>query len=375
MVRSKTHLTLPSANLIQALLWVSACVLIYGLFRDGSLDNRVTAWFYDTANPLHPWSQQSSWWVAISYRGISILTVLLGLSIIACYALSFYYERLRHYRSLCVLMFFLLALSPGLVVNSILKDNWGRPRPRDTVQFGGNANYQAPFVISDQGGKSFPCGHCSVAFALGGIGLWLRRRWKRWFWFFLIASLLLGLVVGLARVAVGAHYLSDVLVSGLVVYATALLLVTCFPKYCLGEESSPAFLHSPLRPWQKRVVISASAVLTLLLLFSALLAFPFSKQQVIPLEVPPTSKPDDWVVVLLETEDDLVADTSPIGLEPGTKYVLRVDMNGFGFPWNRAEVKCDAKPGNEAVDQIYHLSLVKSGVFTELKSKVLLERK
>ena len=374
MVWFRTQSRLSSTTLIQALLWVSACVLVYGVFRDGSLDNRVTAWFYDAANPQHPWSQQSSWWVVVSYRGISILTVLLGLSIITCFALSFYHERLRHYRSLCVLMFFLLALGPGLVVNGILKDNWGRPRPRDTVEFGGHAHYEAPFVISDQGGKSFPCGHCSVAFALGGIGLWLRRRSKRWFWFFLIASLLLGLVVGLARVAVGAHYLSDVLVSGLVVYATAWLLVTCFPKYCLDEESSPAFLHSPLRLWQKRMAISASAVLALLLLSTALLAFPFSKQQEIPLEVPQTAKPGDWIVVLLETEDGLVADTSPIGIEPGAKYVICVDMSGFGFPWNRAEVRCEARPGNEAVDQIYHLSLVKSGVFTELKSEVSLKR-
>ena len=34
-----------------------------------------------------------------------------------------------------------LALGPGLVTNVILKDHWGRPRPIDVTQFGGNEHF------------------------------------------------------------------------------------------------------------------------------------------------------------------------------------------------------------------------------------------
>src|SRR5262249_33116625 len=36
-----------------------------------------------------------------------------------------------------------LALGPGLLVNVILKDHWGRPRPIDVTQFGGRQHFVA----------------------------------------------------------------------------------------------------------------------------------------------------------------------------------------------------------------------------------------
>src|SRR6476619_7728679 len=33
-----------------------------------------------------------------------------------------------------------MILAPGLLVNVLLKDHWGRPRPIDVTQFGGNQN-------------------------------------------------------------------------------------------------------------------------------------------------------------------------------------------------------------------------------------------
>ena len=36
-----------------------------------------------------------------------------------------------------------LALGPGLLVNVLLKDHWGRPRPVDVTQFGGDQHFVA----------------------------------------------------------------------------------------------------------------------------------------------------------------------------------------------------------------------------------------
>ena len=375
MTLSNMRLRLTSRIVIQGLFFTIAMALVYWLFRDGRWDNWVTARFFDPDNLAQPWTQQSAWWVVLCYKGVSILTGLLGLSIIGCFIAGFYVKRLRVYRTLCVFMFFLLALGPGLVVNGVLKDNWGRPRPRDTVEFNGNLEYQAPFVISDQGGKSFPCGHCSVAFAFVGIGFWLRERSRRWFWFILIFSLLSGLVVGLARVAVGAHYLSDVLVSGLVIYLTTWLLVTFFPGYCLPREESTQSKTSGAKPWQKRLAIAGAVVLLLLVLTAAMLAFPFSRQQEIPLVLfDSTMSENDLLVVLLKPAGGIVADTSPIGLEPDVSYVLQVQMNGFGFPWSDAEVRCETEEVDDVANMLIHLKPVRSGFFTELNTKVVLER-
>ena len=40
----------------------------------------------------------------------------------------------------------MLAIGPGLVANVILKDNWGRARPRQVVEFGGTKQFTPPLV-------------------------------------------------------------------------------------------------------------------------------------------------------------------------------------------------------------------------------------
>jgi len=68
-----------------------------------------------------------------------------------------------------------LIIAPGLLVNSVLKDHWGRARPSQTVEFGGKKVFTPALVISDQCDRncSFVCGHAAMAFiALG----WRRQK-------------------------------------------------------------------------------------------------------------------------------------------------------------------------------------------------------
>src|SRR5262249_17281468 len=74
-----------------------------------------------------------------------------------------------------VFLLLCVILGPGLTVNVLFKDHWGRPRPRDLTELGGTATYVPPLVPSRQGGASFPCGHCSVGF-LYAAGWWTWRR-------------------------------------------------------------------------------------------------------------------------------------------------------------------------------------------------------
>jgi lipid A 4'-phosphatase len=115
-----------------------------------------------------------------------------------------------------------LAVGPGLVVNGVFKSYWGRARPRDVVEFGGTRTFTPAFVISDQCDRncSFTSGHASVPFAFMALGLLLRRR--RWAVFAGAATF--GGLVGLGRIVQGAHYLSDVIFSGVFVFVIAYLL-------------------------------------------------------------------------------------------------------------------------------------------------------
>jgi lipid A 4'-phosphatase len=114
----------------------------------------------------------------------------------------------------------LLAIGPGLLVNEGLKENWGRSRPVDLIRFGGDKSFSPAFVPSDQGGKSFPSGHAAAAFYTVAVALTVAGRRRPWAWLaFGYASF-----VGGMRIAVGAHFLSDVLASLLIVALVALLL-------------------------------------------------------------------------------------------------------------------------------------------------------
>lgn len=106
-----------------------------------------------------------------------------------------------------------LALGPGLLVNGILKEHWGRARPVDCQEFGGTLTFTPAFVPSDQGGGSFSSGHAAGSCYWVVVALVLAPRRRLWVGMALGYSLL----VAWARLAAGGHFLSDILVSWLLV--------------------------------------------------------------------------------------------------------------------------------------------------------------
>jgi lipid A 4'-phosphatase len=108
------------------------------------------------------------------------------------------------------LAFFVLAgaLGPGLVVNAGFKDHWQRARPYQVEHFGGTQQFTRAGVITDQCNNncSFVSGHVACGFFLASLALVMRRK-MLW----LAIGTLCGLLVGFARIADSAHWLSDVL--------------------------------------------------------------------------------------------------------------------------------------------------------------------
>jgi len=101
------------------------------------------------------------------------------------------------------------ALGPGLLVNSGFKDNWQRARPYQVENFGGAQQFTRAAVMTDQCNNncSFVSGHVACGFFLASVMLVQRSRRVAWG----IAGVVSGLTIGFARMADGAHWLSDVL--------------------------------------------------------------------------------------------------------------------------------------------------------------------
>lgn len=120
-------------------------------------------------------------------------------------------------------LFVALVVGPGLVANTLFKDNWGRARPRDIVAFGGTAAYSPPLLMSDACVKN-----CSFVSGDGAFGFFLptiayvapKRRSRGYFWGGLVA----GCVFGGARIAGGAHFFSDVVFAAFFMLLTSFLL-------------------------------------------------------------------------------------------------------------------------------------------------------
>lgn len=104
------------------------------------------------------------------------------------------------------------------IVNVVLKTVGGRPRPRFVTELGGEESmrgyYQWQLKPITTKFRSFPSGHTSVASSLitFPICLHIRKRYKQ-FILLGIPAVIFTMIVAWSRIALKAHFLSDVLFS------------------------------------------------------------------------------------------------------------------------------------------------------------------
>ncbi len=148
--------------------------------------------------------------------------IAIAVTLLFIFIASFWARRIAAYRKVALYGVLVMLLGPGLVVNGIFKDLWGRPRPRNVQEFGGDQTYLKVWQKGVSGqGRSFPSGHASVGYFLMTPFFVLRKRAHRWAVAFLALGIGSGLLIGLARMIQGGHFASDVLWAGGFVYFTA----------------------------------------------------------------------------------------------------------------------------------------------------------
>jgi lipid A 4'-phosphatase len=132
-----------------------------------------------------------------------------------------------------------LALGPGVLTNLILKDHWGRARPIDVQQLGGNSRFtpwwdprgdcpdNCSFIAGEPSGAFWTLAPAALAppeLRVVAYG----------------AALLFGAGVGALRVAAGAHFFSDVVFAGVFMYLLIWIvygLIYRWPATRLDEET------------------------------------------------------------------------------------------------------------------------------------------
>lgn len=202
------------------------------------VDLEVTGWFW---TPTEGFYLAATWWARLMYEIVPPIAYgLVGGSVLLLIVNAVRRRPTGPFGSRALIyLIAVLAIGPGLVVNVVFKDHWGRARPRDVAEFGGAKQFTPAFVISDQCDRncSFVAGHPSMAFALAALALILARR-RRDVLFGMGLAFALGLLVGFGRIVQGGHFLSDVVFSGIFTVGIAVGLYRLFSLHQTTEPDS-----------------------------------------------------------------------------------------------------------------------------------------
>ncbi|MDZ4075958.1 MAG: phosphatase PAP2 family protein [Hylemonella sp.] len=169
------------------------------------LDIAVAAYFLQDAPPINPaqwlWVELVNEYIPDIFRGLALLS-LAGWIVISL---------LRRSRRVGIALAFVgiaLTLGPGFSTWAV-KEHTLRARPFDVVQFGGNRQFTPALEQAQQCSDNcaFTSGHVACGFFF--VSLMLLDPRRRWRW--IAGGLVAGALVSVARMSVGAHWLSDAL--------------------------------------------------------------------------------------------------------------------------------------------------------------------
>lgn len=325
----------------------------------GDLDRLAAAAFYVPGDPTGwPIGFAQPW--RFLYRWAVLPAILLAAGGLLAYAWGCVRPAGRPWRRAGLTIVLSLALGPLLLVNGVLHETWGRPRPRQVAEFRALARETSSSVLPagspgaktflpvlvpawDRQAQSFPSGHAAGGFAVMALYFAWRGRRPGWAWGALGAGLALGGATAVARMAQGGHWLSDGLWSAGIVYFSAWAVTRAL------ERDSPR-RSGPLASLPFRAAIAAGAAAALCVGY--LLSLPLLERVDRELPLPPAVH--DVVLELSAPPGSLPAADVHTLAAPGTgvrisavhitAVHITVTWTGRSGPLARLEDRWDAAP-------------------------------
>jgi lipid A 4'-phosphatase len=205
-----------------ALCTVLAVALVVGVIFGvhASFDLDLSALFFNRATMFFPVGGRP--WEQHAREGARLLITLIALPPIIAILGKLVMPRRRMLIGGRAALFLVLtlAIGPGVVANTILKDHWGRVRPIDTLEFGGSDRFTPWWDPRGQcdNNCSFIAGEPSGAFWVLAPAAMAPPQWRLLAYGGVIAF---GSALGVLRMAAGGHFFTDVVFAGIIMYLVA----------------------------------------------------------------------------------------------------------------------------------------------------------
>ena len=360
-------ITSPNRDWRPQLLALALLALIGTLpFWLTDLDLRVAALWYhpDAEDPW--WESNRHLWVFL-YQASPVLVSLLLIGSLLTLAATWVWTAWRRWRRYAVFVLVLTLLGPGLVINGVIKDYWGRPRPHQTIELGGTLAYAPPLVRRPEGqGMSFPSGHSAVGFALGAFFLIWQRRRPRLAWTALLVSAALGALIGAGRMIAGDHFLSDVIWSAVLTYGVAWGLYWFILRIPQREQAA---VDRP-QPLPRRISHPALAaggflLASIALLYAVLLATPVQETRTLGIKPLATAAGPRTLRLVADEATLTLFHLGAPAIAKGEAASIRFKGRGFGLPASRVHGDL------ERTDGTLTYTVSHAGVFTEKDSTLI----
>ena len=195
------------------LYWTSVIVLVISLLflAVPEVDVWISYIFADAHNAF--WMKHE--WFPWRLRALGIVAPRYIIATIILFALArLFWPQLKRIFPMSHVLFLLISatLGPGLLVNGLLKNFWGRARPVQVDTFGGTEPFSQVWVMAHSCASncSFVSGEASISFWMLLLIILLPKEWRK---VGLAILAVYATVISVNRIAFGGHFLSDVLLS------------------------------------------------------------------------------------------------------------------------------------------------------------------
>lgn len=245
------------AGLTIAVILSLLTVLVFGLYPE--LDLKISSQFYDTVAKEFPHSQ--NFILQFPRYGAMVIAWAFAVPSIVAIIVKLTWPNRPMFMSgsKAVFLVVTMLLCAGVLTNFTSKTYWGRPRPISVTEFNGNFKFK-PFW--DPRGDCVR--NCSFFSGEGATAFWTYAPASlappQWRPLAYAGATVFGVVTSGLRVMYGGHFVTDVLIAGLITFLTIWLfhaLIFRWPRTALTDQRVDAVLTRigwPGYAWRQRLL-------------------------------------------------------------------------------------------------------------------------